>query len=319
MMMKDSKQQWELSMDPLEKDCHNFRKVRNQRCKIRKCVILSSDYDYINKSEIFEITIIKLINMEHKVSEINLDIQKQTSQQSKDQKMTSLSSKQNMNSMYKLDTYSTQMHLSKVINHIYMLQKLLFVLTLLFDIALAFVLIGLGIYYIKQPENLESRFIWINLGFIVLIRFLIVVMRILFEFLVRRIQRSTSYLVIALFSFVPSSHILPNPGDYYIPKVVLIVDCCMSGVLILYIFLAKRLSPKFHITVKMKSLFNYLFGAVCVSYVCFILGLALYNHIQRIRLLGVDHGIYFYIELGHFLIFITIFIIVKKRPTCLSY
>lgn len=74
--MKDSKQQWELSMDPLEKDCHNFRKVRNQRCKIRKCVNLSSDYDYINKSEIFEITIIKLINMEHKVSEINLDIQK---------------------------------------------------------------------------------------------------------------------------------------------------------------------------------------------------------------------------------------------------
>ena len=83
-----------------------------------------------------------------------------------------------------------------------------------------------------------------NLGLATFIRTVLIGMRVSLEYIIKRIERPTMYLHIALFSYIYSSHVLPSPDHTFTSMIVLIVDASIMGFILIYVIAVKSLCKK---------------------------------------------------------------------------
>jgi hypothetical protein len=140
-----------------------------------------------------------------------------------------------------------------------------------------------------------------------------------FEYIIKRIERSTMYLTFALFSFIFSASMLPSPNYTIISMIVLIVDVSILGFIIVYILLVKSLCRKFHITVQMKKVFAILSLGSYIVYIVFIFIIAFFNHIQRSIHFPERKKILFYAECPHFVFYAFLFVLTRFKPDICKY
>ena len=191
---------------------------------------------------------------------------------------------------------------------------------LLFDVFMIFALIILDIIQLYKHIVGNKYIVWVNFGLATTVRILIVGMRIVFEFIVKWISRSTMYAITALFSFIYSSHTLPPKEFPLMVNIVLYVDVSLLGILFLYVFMIKLCAKKFHKVIFWKKLFFKISILAMILYGLFIVIVALFNHIHRAR---VKHEYWraslFYFECGHLLLYCGFFAICKYKKWLKKY
>lgn len=91
----------------------------------------------------------------------------------------------------------------------------------------------------------RKEVIWINFGIALSIRITIIAFRVFFEFIVKRISKSSMYTFTMLASYVFSAHCLPSYRiNYMMAPIVLYVDLGVIGIFTLIIVSIKILTRK---------------------------------------------------------------------------
>jgi hypothetical protein len=116
---------------------------------------------------------------------------------------------------------------------------------------------------------------WINLGLAITIRVVIIGIRIVFEYIVERVDKSTIYAFLAAISFIFSGHIMPNYDTILL--MVLLVDVSILILLVIYAICIKCLSRRHNITLACRRVFYTLATILFILYCLFITAVALTN------------------------------------------
>ena len=141
-------------------------------------------------------------------------------------------------------------------------------------------LIAYSVFLITDVQK-EANFIkWINLSLAITFRLVIIGIRIVFEYIVERVSRSTIYAFLAAVSFIFSGHIMPQKDLNLL--IVAVVDLGVVITLAVFAVSIKCLvSRKHHITLACRKIFYALALTFFILYVAFITAVAIINHVQR--------------------------------------
>lgn len=111
------------------------------------------------------------------------------------------------------------------------------------------------------------------------IRVFLIGIRIVFEFIVERVNRSTICLLMASSSFIYSGHIMPLHEEFWL--IVMIVDLSLLLAILIFAGSIKIFAKRHNITIACRKAFIKIAIASCIFYALFITAMSFINHIQR--------------------------------------
>jgi hypothetical protein len=173
-------------------------------------------------------------------------------------------------------------------------------------------LVALSIYQIVRDRvDLPVPLVWVNFSIATLLRIAIVGLKVSFEYIVRRIQIHTVYILTALSSFVYSAHVLGSSST--MSYVVLFVDIGFILISVLPLVLIKCLTKRNHgLLIKIKESLRCILITLAVLYGLFITALAIANTVLRYKEIPNYVAVLFFFECAHLIVYSLLYLISKN-------